>query len=50
MLAQELHQQRARLDLAGSGLAVDGHGNVDGHESVSLEIVNNGAYARAAGL
>ena len=36
MLAQELDQQRARLDLAGDGLAVDGHGDGNGHVVFSL--------------
>ena len=31
ILAQELNQQRARLDLAGDGLAVHGHGDGNGH-------------------
>src|SRR6478735_481698 len=31
MLAQELDQQRAGLDLPGSGLAIDGHRDIDGH-------------------
>ena len=36
MLAQELNQQRARLDLARDGLAVDGHGDGNGHVLFSL--------------